>query len=170
MTLTANRESINENASPKKFKSYVNPKDFTRKQTQAITPIKMQFNLIDNSEDFFLQICKKKPGDSSVNWKTQRDYQTQKASFKFDSNLNRKVWVLRRSDKWGRDEVAEIDLKLVFWSDEKNRWAEATLSSMNWNPVLVKKNQVHCNKTQLNRNQHPATKKLRWRSLRRTSQ
>ena len=30
--------------------------------------------------------------------------------FKFDSGLTRKVWVPRRPDKRGRDEVVEIDL------------------------------------------------------------
>ena len=40
---------------------------------------------------------------------------------KFDSNLNRKVWVPRQTDKTGRDEVAAIDLELLFRDNEKNR-------------------------------------------------
>ena len=42
--------------------------------------------------------------------------------FKFDGNLNRKVWVPRRPDKRGRDEVAAIDLELLFRINEKKRW------------------------------------------------
>ena len=42
--------------------------------------------------------------------------------FKFDGNLNRKVWVPRRTDKRGRDEVAAIDLELFFRINEKKRW------------------------------------------------
>ena len=42
--------------------------------------------------------------------------------FKFDSSLSRKVWVPRRPNKRGRDEVAEIDLELLFRNNEKNRW------------------------------------------------
>ena len=41
--------------------------------------------------------------------------------FKFDSSLNRKVWVPRRPDKRGKDEVAAIDLELLFRNIENNR-------------------------------------------------
>ena len=34
--------------------------------------------------------------------------------FKFDSNMNGKIWVPRRPDSRGRDEVAAIDLELIF--------------------------------------------------------
>ena len=89
--------------------------------------------------------------------------------FKFDSSLNRNVSVPQRLDKRGRDEVPEIDPELPFWNNEKNRWAEVTLSSTNRNSHLVTKNQVHRNKTQLNPNQYSAPKKARWRNLRRIS-
>ena len=42
--------------------------------------------------------------------------------FKFDSSLNRKVWVPRRPNRRRRDEVAEFDLELFFRNSEKNRW------------------------------------------------
>ena len=42
--------------------------------------------------------------------------------FKFHSNLNRKVCLSRRLDKRGRDEVAAIDLELLFRNNKKNRW------------------------------------------------
>ena len=42
--------------------------------------------------------------------------------FNFDSNFNRKVWVPRRPDKRGRDEVAVIDVEILFRNQEKNRW------------------------------------------------
>ena len=42
--------------------------------------------------------------------------------FKFDSSLNKKVWVPRRPDKRGKDEVAEIDLELLFRNIEKHQW------------------------------------------------
>ena len=42
--------------------------------------------------------------------------------FKVDSRLNRKIWVPRWPEKWGRDEVAAIDLELHFRNEEKNRW------------------------------------------------
>ena len=41
--------------------------------------------------------------------------------FNFDSNLNRKVWVPRRLDKKGRNEVASIDLEPLLRNNEKNR-------------------------------------------------
>ena len=53
MTITANRESTNEIASPKKFNSDVNPKGFTREQTQTITPNNTDLNLIDKSKNFY---------------------------------------------------------------------------------------------------------------------
>ena len=40
---------------------------------------------------------------------------------KFDSSLNKEVWVPRQLDKQGRDEVAEIDLKFIVRNIEKNR-------------------------------------------------
>ena len=50
MTLTAIQESTKEIASPKSFNSDVNPKDFTREQAQALTPINTEVNLIDDSK------------------------------------------------------------------------------------------------------------------------
>ena len=42
--------------------------------------------------------------------------------FKFDSSLNRKVMVLQRPDKRGRDEVAAIDIQRFLRNYERNRW------------------------------------------------
>ena len=56
MALKAKRESTNEIALPEKFDSDVNPKDFTRKQAEAINSINTEFNLIDKSNIFNLQI------------------------------------------------------------------------------------------------------------------
>ena len=42
--------------------------------------------------------------------------------FKFDSSLNRKVMVLQRRDKRGRDEVAAIDIQRFLRNNERNRW------------------------------------------------
>ena len=42
--------------------------------------------------------------------------------FNFDSNFNRKVWVPRRPDKRGRDEVAVIDVEILFRNQEKKTW------------------------------------------------
>ena len=41
--------------------------------------------------------------------------------FKFDSNWSKKVWVPRPPDKRGRNEVAEIELEILFRNSEKNR-------------------------------------------------
>ena len=40
---------------------------------------------------------------------------------KYGSNSNQKVWVLRRPDKRGKDEVVAIDLELQFRNSEGNR-------------------------------------------------
>ena len=42
--------------------------------------------------------------------------------FKFDSSLNRNVWVPRRPDKRGRDEMATICLEFLLPKIEDNRW------------------------------------------------
>ena len=49
---------------------------------------------------------------------------TKRGNFRFhiDSSLNRKVWVPRRPDKQGRDEVAVIDLEHLISNNEKNCW------------------------------------------------
>ena len=41
--------------------------------------------------------------------------------FKFVCNLNRKLWVPRRSEKRGRDDVTSIDLGLLFKDKQENR-------------------------------------------------
>ena len=45
--------------------------------------------------------------------------------FKFNTDLNRKVWVPRRSGRGGRDEMAAIDLELLSKNNERNRWGGA---------------------------------------------
>ena len=42
--------------------------------------------------------------------------------FEFDSNLIQKMWEPKQPDKRGRDQVAAIDLELLFRNNERNRW------------------------------------------------
>ena len=53
MTLTATRESTNENAPPKKFNSDVNSEEFTSEQAQIITLNNTEFNLIEKRGNFY---------------------------------------------------------------------------------------------------------------------
>ena len=49
--------------------------------------------------------------------------------FNVDSKLHRKVYVPRRLEKRGRDEVVSFDLKLLFRGNEKNQWREVNFES-----------------------------------------
>ena len=51
--LATNRATTNEITSPKKINSDVNPKDFTRKQAQTLTPFNTEVNPIDRSKFCF---------------------------------------------------------------------------------------------------------------------
>ena len=57
-----------------------------------------------------------------VNRKAAGNHKPKNFRFKFDSNLNRKVWVPRLLDKPWRDEGAAIDQEVLFRNTEKNRW------------------------------------------------
>ena len=85
--------------------------------------------------------------------------------FKLESSLNRKVWVPRRPDKRGKDEVAAVDLELLFRNIENNRWGGGYFEFNEPKPILVKKSQVHRNKTRLKPNQSAAPKKVRWQNF-----
>ena len=147
LTLKTKRELSNEIASPKKLFPDVSSKDFTREQAQAINSISLNFNLSNKVYDFdfadskmekkvtyeyknwrankeVMDIIKereKSPGTLQIIEKQQEITKPGNHRVKFDSILNRKVWVPRRPDKKGRDEVAAIDFELGFKNSEKNR-------------------------------------------------
>ena len=147
MTIKTNRESTKEIDLPKKLNPDVNPKDFTRKQAQTITPSNTDFDLIDTNKNFYfpdskrqkhfisdyhhwgadkkvMEIVNKLEKSPETLWLIERRKEITKPGnlrFKYDSSLNRKVWVPQRPEKRGRDEVAGIDLELFFWNNEKNR-------------------------------------------------
>ena len=58
-------------------------------------------------------------------WLTENRQQSTKPGkfqFKFDSNLNRKLWVSGQPDRKRKIEVAAIDLELLFRNNKKNSW------------------------------------------------
>ena len=124
--------------------------DFTRKRAQTINSLNTESNLNIKSDTFdfgftdsrmakqfkyehhpslvskkesdgFYQQKREKSGDLSVDQKTSRDQKTGNLWLKFDNNSNQNVWVPRRPDKRGGDEVAAIDLELLFRISENNR-------------------------------------------------
>ena len=124
LTLKANRELSNEIAPPKKFNSDANSKDFTREQAQTINSINTQFNPITKSNNFdftdskmekqfnykyrhwggnkiVMDIIKKREKSPETVRLIERRAEITKPEnlqSKFDSNLNRKMWVPRRPD------------------------------------------------------------------------
>ena len=72
-----------------------------------------------------MDIINKQDKSPEIIWlieKRQEKTEADNLRFKFDSNFNRKVWVPRRPNEGGRDEVVAIDLGLLFRSKERNRW------------------------------------------------
>ena len=147
MALTTNRESANEIASSKKFISDVKSKDFTRERTQAIRSNSTNYHLINKNNKFDFTDLKmekeltyeyhhrgvnkktmdiinkrdKSPENFGLIEKQQELTEATNLRFKFDSNLNRKVWVPRRPDKRGRDEMAAVNLESLVRNNERNR-------------------------------------------------
>ena len=132
----------------KKLNPDVNPKNFTRGQAQTITPMNTEFDLIDTIKNIyfpdlecrstsFMTVTIGGGGDKKVmeivnrrekSTETLRLNERRKEftkpgnlRFKFESSLNKKVWVRQRQDKRGRDEVAAFDLELRFPNNERNR-------------------------------------------------
>ena len=55
-------------------------------------------------------------------WKNAKNSQPGNFRVEFDKNLNRKVCVIRRSDKRGRDELASFYSELLVRNNERNQW------------------------------------------------
>ena len=71
-----------------------------------------------------------------------------KCSFKFDRNLNRKVWVLRKPDKNGIDEVASIDIELLFRKKTiSTDGVEDTSNSMNRGQAQARRKTIKSSKS-----------------------
>ena len=147
MTLKANQESTDENASTEKSDSDVNSKDFTCEQAQAINSIKVEFILSDKKNKFHftaskmekqfnfeyhhwadnkkvvekINKCEKSPETLRVIETRKKITEPGNLRFNFDSELKRKLWVPRRPDKRRRDEVAELTWNFVSGTKKKNR-------------------------------------------------
>ena len=150
MTPKTNRKSTDQIISLKKFSSEVNPKGFTREQTQTITPINTEIIFIDKSKNIyspgskwqkylnydhhhwganrkmlgFINKREKSPETLRLIDRLKEIIKPGNHRFKFDSTIDRKVWLPQRPKKWGTDEVAGIDLELLFRRNVKNQWGE----------------------------------------------
>ena len=150
MTLKSNRESTNEIASPKKINPDANSKDLTRKQAQGIISINTKLTPIVkiNYFDFTDSKVGKKFNYEYNHWGANKKVmeiinKREKSPETFDSILTaiktgKYGSTDDRTKEGGRDEVAAIDLELLFRNNEKNRWAEVTLSSTNQKGVRAR--------------------------------
>ena len=62
--------------------------------------------------------------------------------FKVNSHLNQEMWIPRQPDKRGRDEVAAVDLELVFKKMKRINGVEATFSSSSLERIKIEPEKV----------------------------
>ena len=84
--------------------------------------------------------------------------------FKIDGNLGQKVWVHRRPDKYGREEVAAIDLELMFKQLKRAGGADVNLSLTNQQQVQARSRRlrIHRSRTKTNPQPYQAPRRVKW--------
>ena len=109
---------------------------------------------------------REKPGPCGYSKHAKRATNTENVSSHLIAAQTEKCGSL--DDQTNEEGMKWLELTSNFFSRPIKRTGEGevTLDSKRQNLVLVKKNQIHWNKTQLNPIQYPAPKKVRRRNLR----